>query len=251
MRFSWLLSFLVASTGVLVQTALADGGGLLSYDAFDDASWAIKSKRVSSILTDEIPALYQQYMDDCDEAVTEFRNSDKVRPGECLRDDAQRLRMNTLQPISVKNYTDTGYKKIRAPKELYDTLWEFYQEHRDKAHIEWKSINPYHNSWFSPPTIFLANTPADGGSQALQNKIFELARPVLEEWTGQQLAPVSCYGIRLYHNGSILAPHVGKYGLRNEKLYIFTKEQTMLTTSMNHLFIMQIECLLSHRQLSM
>ena len=216
MRFFWLLCRFWTAAAVLVAVADADDSSSSptshEYDAYDDASWAVKTNKVSSMLRgDGIPDLYQQYMDECDQAVTEFRKSDKVQPGECLRDDQSRLRMNTNQPVSVYNYTETGYAKIRAPQELFDTILDFYHRNiPDKAHIEWATINPYHNMWSVPPTIALVNTPKDGGSQALQNRIFELARPVLEEWTGQQLSPVSCYGIRLYHNGSILAPHVGK-----------------------------------------
>ena len=38
-------------------------------------------------------------------------------------------------------------------------------------------------------------------------------KAVLEAWTGQTLSPVSLYGIRLYHNGSILSPHVDRMPL--------------------------------------
>jgi hypothetical protein len=54
------------------------------------------------------------------------------------------------------------------------------------------------------------NQQRTGGSNELQQKVWEIVQPVLEEWTGQHLSPVSLYGIRLYHNNSILAPHVSR-----------------------------------------
>jgi prolyl 4-hydroxylase len=64
--------------------------------------------------------------------------------------------------------------------------------------------------WDAPPTIFFVNKEEFGGSLELQNKIFQKSRVLMEEWTGQQLSPVSLYGVRVYHNGSILAPHVDR-----------------------------------------
>lgn len=60
------------------------------------------------------------------------------------------------------------------------------------------------------PTIVHLNKQQSGGSMELQQKVWDLVQPVLEEWTGHHLSPVSLYGIRLYHNNSILAPHVSQ-----------------------------------------
>lgn len=35
----------------------------------------------------------------------------------------------------------------------------------------------------------------------------------LQEWTGQQLAECSLYGIRIYKEGAVLAPHVDRLPL--------------------------------------
>lgn len=47
----------------------------------------------------------------------------------------------------------------------------------------------------------------------MQKMVWRLARPVLEEWTGMRLSPVSMYGVRIYKNNSILAPHVDRMPL--------------------------------------
>jgi len=49
-----------------------------------------------------------------------------------------------------------------------------------------------------------------GGGSALKQRIWDAAKTVLEEWTGQNLKEASLYGIREYTNGAILAPHVDR-----------------------------------------
>ena len=175
------------------------------YNAWDDASWAVKSNNVSSQLGD-ISSRYKKFIEDCNLAVGSFAK-------QCERDDEYRLRMNRDQPSSVYNYTKVGFKKIKAPKELYDMIYDFYTKNKDNAETEWKQINTYHNMWESPPTIVHLNQPAHGGSSHLQARIWDMARDILEEWTGQMLSPVSLYGVRVYHNNSILTPHVDRMPL--------------------------------------
>lgn len=52
-----------------------------------------------------------------------------------------------------------------------------------------------------------------GGGPDLQQKIWDMAKKTVEEWTGQKLTPSSVYGIRSYKNGAILAPHVDRLPL--------------------------------------
>ena len=47
----------------------------------------------------------------------------------------------------------------------------------------------------------------------MKNSIWEAARPTIEEWTGMKLQPSSLYGIRMYTEGAILAPHVDRLPL--------------------------------------
>jgi prolyl 4-hydroxylase len=104
-------------------------------------------------------------------------------------------------------------QKIKAPKELFALIKDFWDKNRDKSEVEWSQINTYHNMWDSPPTIVHMNQHRMGGSPELQAKIFDMMKEVMEEWTGQILSPVSLYGIRSYHDGSILAPHVDRMPL--------------------------------------
>jgi len=90
---------------------------------------------------------------------------------------------------------------------MFALIQKFYQDNKGHDEIEWKQINTYHNMWEAPPTMMHLNQNRFvGGGAHLQNTIWVSAKKVMEEWSGQQLSPVSLYGIRLYHNGSILAP---------------------------------------------
>ena len=47
----------------------------------------------------------------------------------------------------------------------------------------------------------------------LKQQIWDAAREVIQEWTGEELTECSLYGIRVYHEGSILATHVDRLPL--------------------------------------
>ena len=52
-----------------------------------------------------------------------------------------------------------------------------------------------------------------GGGPMLVQQMNDMMQPILEQWTGQKLRPVSLYGIRIYKRGSILASHVDRMPL--------------------------------------
>mmetsp|Transcript_20213 Transcript_20213/g.47339 ORF Transcript_20213/g.47339 Transcript_20213/m.47339 type:complete len:429 (-) Transcript_20213:1610-2896(-) len=176
------------------------------YSAFDSASWAITSDVLSPMLGADKQLLYDDFIKKCDVATAKG-------DGVCSRNDNFRHRMNREQPGSVYNFTKHGYAKMKVPTDLYDLIKEHFDKYRDLAEIEWKEYNVYHNMWESPPTIIDINNESSGGSLSLTSVIEEKVKPILEEWTGQKLSPVSTYGIRMYHNGSILAPHVDRMPL--------------------------------------
>jgi len=174
------------------------------YSAFDSASWAVTSDRLSPVLGVDKQSRYDDYIAACN-AVTS--KADSHRDGACTDNDKHRIQMNRDQPSSVRNYTKNGYAKSRLPTDLYDLIKKFFDENRHLAETEWKDYNVYHNAWETPPTIIRL----DGSS--LPSEIEKKMKPILERWTGQRLSPVSTYGIRLYHNKSILAPHVDRMPL--------------------------------------
>jgi prolyl 4-hydroxylase len=154
--------------------------------------------------------LYDKYVKSCSTAFGWALGS-----MECHDSESDRIDMTLQQPKSMYNYTKIGFKKIEAPIELYKLLKDFWHTNKHRAEIEeWGDANTYSNNWESQSLLLSVDeTTLRGGGVMLQNKIWDSARDILSEWTGQDLTPCSLYGIRVYTEGAILAPHVDRLPL--------------------------------------
>ena len=170
-----------------------------------DTSWAIKSKKLSNLLGDK-QSLYDSFIQGC--------NASSGSPNDalaaCELGEDVRIKMNNIQPMSMRNYTKNGFLKIKAPAETFQLIKEFWDQNREKNETEWHSTNTYHNMWDSPPTLISIQERSKGGGPELAAAVWESARETLEEWTGMHLSPCSLWGIRIYSNNSILTPHVDR-----------------------------------------
>jgi len=61
--------------------------------------------------------------------------------------------------------------------------------------------------------VNVGDTIHEGGGTELYEAIAEAARLSIQEWTGLELTSTSVYGIRIYKEGSVLAPHVDRLPL--------------------------------------
>lgn len=61
--------------------------------------------------------------------------------------------------------------------------------------------------------VSVEDTTLRGGGYGLKQKIWDAAREIISEWTGQEVTQCSLYGIRIYKDGAILAPHVDRLPL--------------------------------------
>lgn len=177
-----------------------------SYKSFDNLSWAIHSKTLSDGMGRQ--QRYEQFLDGC-------RNAAGVNwYAMCDAEENLRIQMNNYQPRSVHNYTATGFYKTRAPEAVFRLIQDFWEQNKNKSTIEWHKPTTYHNNWEIPPTIIrVDDRRLVGGGKVLQAAISNAARDVMETWTGQRQASTSVYGIRIYHNQSILSPHVDRLPL--------------------------------------
>lgn len=133
----------------------------------------------------------------------------------CLDNEKERVRMSLRQPKSMVNYTTLGYTKIRAPDHVFKLVREFWERNKDEQRVEqWPPGNTYTNHWESP-TYFASidSEDLDGGGYILKQKLWNAARDTISEWTGQQLAECSLYGIRVYKENAVLATHVDRLPL--------------------------------------
>eukprot|EP00985_Skeletonema_marinoi_P000717 scaffold252_cov204-Skeletonema_marinoi.AAC.5 len=130
----------------------------------------------------------------------------------CDITEEDRAAMSLRQPSSMQNYTDTGFKKVQAPKQVFDMLSDYWKKNYErKEHENWPKGNTYVNHWNSP--TYMVNVESGtlrGGGQNMKRKIWDGVKPILEEWTGMELEPSSMYGIRMYTDGAVLSPHADR-----------------------------------------
>jgi len=119
--------------------------------------------------------------------------------------DRARFEQNRRQPGKVKRFTEVGWKATRIPDDLYANIKHFYDTSKHLAVREaWAAADTFTNHWQSDIHMMHVSPP-------MTNAIFNTIRPILEEWAGvPKLVPTSCYGIRIYGNGSRLEEHVDR-----------------------------------------
>jgi len=134
----------------------------------------------------------------------------------CDASEMQRVEMNVRQPQSMVNFTKIGFKKIRAPKALFELLTDFWQKNKDKKEAEaWHHGNSYVNHWENMSYMVSVENPRmEYGGSTLKQLIWENSENIIQEWTKQKnLKTTSLYGIRVYEEGAILATHVDRLPL--------------------------------------
>ena len=149
---------------------------------------------------------YAEFMNGCR---GRYRNAGHML---CDASEEERMGMNRRQPSSMNNYTELGFSKVRAPPELMARLVGFWngRDAHDVGRIPdeaWPPGNTYTNHW-SSPTKMLDMRPSP-----LRGAVWDASRDVLEDWTSAELSPSSLYGVRVYTDGSVLAPHVDRMPL--------------------------------------
>mmetsp|Transcript_8455 Transcript_8455/g.18565 ORF Transcript_8455/g.18565 Transcript_8455/m.18565 type:complete len:520 (-) Transcript_8455:568-2127(-) len=172
-------------------------------------------------------SFYEDYMQGCrdfynkegrfseeEEDVVENTLRDKSRGVACDSVEYDRVVMSAAQPKSVMNFTDIGFKKMKAPPVLFQLLKDFWQNNFNNQKPEnWFEGNVYTNHWDAPTYMVSLDDESLIGQAGLKNKIWDATREAIEEWTGQRLHPVSLYGIRIYPDSAVLAPHVDRLPL--------------------------------------
>ena len=155
---------------------------------------------------------YHNYIQGCVDFYNTVTDTNKSRKGQrCLDNEEERIEMTLRQPQSVYNYTKMGFTKMRAPDQVFKLLKEFYDNNIGNEKPEnWIPGNIYTNHWSSPSYMLsVEDSKLNGGGFVLKQHIWNAARDTIEAWTGHKQAECSLYGIRIYREGAMLAPHVG------------------------------------------
>lgn len=158
-------------------------------------------------------AEYNAFMAGCDERYGKKGRSYSA----CQQTEIDRAEMSLRQPSSMQNYTDIGFKKIKAPPAVWNEVKKFWEENKDRKNWKdenWPSGNTYTNHWVAPTyMVSVEDGKLRGAGSRTKNRIWNAAQSTIEEWTGQELTKCSLYGIRVYTEGAILATHVDRMPL--------------------------------------
>jgi len=98
---------------------------------------------------------------------------------------------------------------------VFNVVKEFYEKNKGAEKVEeWFLGNTYTNHWESPSYLInFEDTTLRGGGPSIKQRIWDAAKSSIEEWTGQELKACSLYGVRVYKEGALLAPHVDRLPL--------------------------------------
>jgi len=156
---------------------------------------------------------YNEFIDGCQ---THYKEKGKSYSA-CKITEEDRVEMSLRQPMAMQNYSDLGFKKIRAPKEVWEQVKKFWEQNKDRKNWKnenWPKGNTYTNHWIAPTyMVSVEDTRLRGAGSNLKGKIWNAAKDTIQEWTGVELTECSLYGIRVYTEGSILATHVDRMPL--------------------------------------
>mmetsp|Transcript_15567 Transcript_15567/g.21269 ORF Transcript_15567/g.21269 Transcript_15567/m.21269 type:complete len:527 (-) Transcript_15567:272-1852(-) len=133
----------------------------------------------------------------------------------CIVTDQDRVSMSLRQPSAMQNYTELGFKKIRAPDHVMELVKKFWEtNHGSQSPENWPTGNTYTNHWEAETNMVSVENPKlRGGGTKIKSAIWSAARETIEEWTGEELTQCSLYGIRVYKEGAVLATHVDRMPL--------------------------------------
>ncbi|KAL7491120.1 hypothetical protein ACHAWT_000568 [Skeletonema menzelii] len=146
----------------------------------------------------------------------------------CIHNDADRMRLNLDQPKLQANYTDIGFKKTKLSDEtwrLLNTFWagvKAEENFPDSLSSEaWPEANTYVNHW----EIASKMHPLDN---KLRTVLWDEIEHKMHEWipTASSFSKSSLYGVRVYREGHILAPHVDRDPLISSAIVNIDQEVT-------------------------
>jgi len=133
----------------------------------------------------------------------------------CKEYETDRVEMTLRQPQSMENYTDLGFKKIRAPENVWRLIKNFWSINKESQSKEnWPVGNTYTNHWSAETSIVnIENAQLRGGGLKLKQAIWDAAESTISAWTNTDLNGCSLYGIRVYKTGAVLNAHVDRLPL--------------------------------------
>ena len=94
-------------------------------------------------------------------------------------------------------------------------ITEFWEANKDhESNEEAPEGSTFLNFWDDTSKfVSIENPELIGGGRDLYDSILSVTNEIVSEWTGQDLEGSSVYGIRVYKEGAMMAPHVDRLPL--------------------------------------
>lgn len=119
-----------------------------------------------------------------------------------------------MWPALQKNYTQTGFVKMRMPQVIYDVLGDFLTANADQEKVErWSDGKMLTNHWESPSGIINWDGNTLLGGAEFRDIILFGMNDVIRLWIGETVAPAGMYGIRIYKSGAMVSPRKFNAGI--------------------------------------
>mmetsp|Transcript_6882 Transcript_6882/g.10689 ORF Transcript_6882/g.10689 Transcript_6882/m.10689 type:complete len:301 (+) Transcript_6882:431-1333(+) len=213
-----------AASLLLTSTASAQNFGVdvsfpihYNFLASDDLS------ATNEVFGNDRVELYSKYMDGCIKRYGGHRANSL-----CSHNEADRLRLNLEQPKLQTNYTEIGFKKTKLSDETWSMLKTFWAGVKAKENFPdslwpeaWPKANTYVNHWESDSKMHPLDTK-------LRQVLWDEIEKKMQEWipTASSFSKSSLYGVRVYREGHILAPHVDRDPLISSAIINIDQEVT-------------------------
>ena len=127
--------------------------------------------------------------------------------------------VSALGQVGMQNYTELGFKKMRAPEEVWRLAKRFWEANQDRYTWERESSTTYVDHWSSPTwMVSLHNNHLQGAGNNIEGKIWNATKKPIQEWISgvgdgsarDEASEYSLDGIRVYTEGAVLATRVDR-----------------------------------------
>ena len=109
------------------------------------------------------------------------------------------------QPVLLPTLTNVGYRVRQIPKMLFEEIQGFYRSHKHLRERETMKLEPAVNQDTVATSMVHLDAP-------MSERIAEVIKPMVQDWLDRTVELTRMYGIREFHKGNILRPHVARVG---------------------------------------
>ena len=217
---------IVAATSLLLSNAAAsvqDFGVDVSFPIHYNFFNSDDLSKTNEVFGNDRVEAYSKYIEGCIK-----RYGGHEANSLCRFNDEERLSLNLDQPKAQTNYTHIGFKKTKLSDETWNMLKTFWAGVKAKENFPdslrsevWPEANTYVNHWFTDSKMH----PLDN---TLHSAVWDEIEQKMQEWipTASSFSRSSLYGVRVYREGHMLAPHVDRDPLISSAIINIDQEVT-------------------------